>query len=122
MARCRSGILTSSVLEAVDCGGGRKYGTKRDQARYRNGDEAAHWQVREHPDERMLAPFTGHLLRAAALARADRVLDIGCGMGSANPDGRENLAGMSRTRGRLVGVSGVARHRAQLPASGGQPS
>jgi precorrin-6B methylase 2 len=30
----------------------------------------------------MLAPFTGHLLTSAAIGRADRVIDIGCGTGS----------------------------------------
>jgi SAM-dependent methyltransferase len=53
-----------------------------EQARYWNGDEAAHWLVHEQRYERMLAPFTGHLLAAAAIGGADRVLDIGCGTGS----------------------------------------
>jgi hypothetical protein len=30
----------------------------------------------------MLAPFTSHLLAAAAIGRADRVVDLGCGTGS----------------------------------------
>jgi cyclopropane fatty-acyl-phospholipid synthase-like methyltransferase len=30
----------------------------------------------------MLAPFTGHLLDAATLGGADRIIDIGCGTGS----------------------------------------
>jgi SAM-dependent methyltransferase len=53
-----------------------------EQARYWNGDEAAHWLVHEGRYERMLAPFTRHLLTAAAIGRADRVVDIGCGTGS----------------------------------------
>lgn len=53
-----------------------------EQARYWNADGAAHWLVHEERYERMLAPFTGHLLAAAALGGADRVIDIGCGTGS----------------------------------------
>lgn len=50
--------------------------TNEEQARYCNGDEAAHWLVHQERDERMLAPFTGRLLTAAASGRADRVVDI----------------------------------------------
>jgi hypothetical protein len=53
-----------------------------EQARYWNGDEAAHWPVHESRYERTLAPFTDHLLAAAAIGRADRVVDVGCGTGS----------------------------------------
>src|SRR5215216_2811913 len=52
------------------------------QAQYWNGPEASHWLVHEHRYERMGAPFTRLVLDAAALARTDRVLDIGCGTGS----------------------------------------
>lgn len=53
-----------------------------DQARYWNGQEAAHWLAHEDRYDRMLAPFTDHLLGTAGLAAVDRVLDIGCGTGS----------------------------------------
>jgi len=56
--------------------------TNEEQARYWNGDEAVHWLVHEERYERMLAPFTDHLLTSAAIGRADRVVDIGCGTGS----------------------------------------
>jgi hypothetical protein len=36
--------------------------TNEEQARYWNGDEAAQWPVHEERYERMLAPFTDHLL------------------------------------------------------------
>jgi len=52
------------------------------QAQYWNGPEANHWLVHEHRYERMGASFTRLVLDAAAVARADRVLDIGCGTGS----------------------------------------
>jgi SAM-dependent methyltransferase len=54
----------------------------RYQAQYRNGPEAGHWLVQAHRYEPMLAPFTGLVLGAAAVARTDRVLDVGCGTGS----------------------------------------
>jgi SAM-dependent methyltransferase len=56
--------------------------TNEEQARYWNGDEAAHWVVHEQRYERMLAPFTDHLLAAAAIGRAERILDVGCGTGA----------------------------------------
>jgi cyclopropane fatty-acyl-phospholipid synthase-like methyltransferase len=52
------------------------------QAQYWNGPEANHWLAHEHRYERMGAPFTRLVLDAAAVARTDRVLDIGCGTGS----------------------------------------
>jgi SAM-dependent methyltransferase len=57
-------------------------GPNNDQAEYWNGPEAGHWLVHEHRYERMLAPFTRLVLDVAAVARTDRVLDIGCGTGS----------------------------------------
>src|SRR5262245_12304227 len=52
------------------------------QGQYWNGPEASHWLVHEHSYERMGARFTRLVLDAAAVARADRVLDVGCGTGS----------------------------------------
>jgi hypothetical protein len=52
-------------------------GTNEDQARYWNGPEIDHWLVHEHRYERMLAPFTRMVLDTAAVAQADRVLDVG---------------------------------------------
>lgn len=52
------------------------------QDQYWNGPEANHWLVHEHRYERMGASFTRLVLDAAAVARTDRVLDIGCGTGS----------------------------------------
>jgi cyclopropane fatty-acyl-phospholipid synthase-like methyltransferase len=52
------------------------------QAQHWNGPEANHWLVHEHRDERMGAPFTRLVLDVAAVARSDRVLDIGCGTGA----------------------------------------
>jgi SAM-dependent methyltransferase len=56
--------------------------TNEEQARYWDSDESAHWLVYEDHYERMLAPFTGHLLTSAAIGSDDRVIDIGCGTGS----------------------------------------
>jgi SAM-dependent methyltransferase len=88
--------------------------TNEEQARYWNGDEAAHWLVHEQRYERMLAPFTDHLLTAAAIGRADRVLDIGCGTGSTT-----RAAGRVAIEGEALGVDlsaamlRRAAHRAQ---------
>jgi SAM-dependent methyltransferase len=73
--------------------------TNEEQARYWNGDEAAHWLAYEDRYERMLAPFTGHVMTSAAIGRADRVIDIGCGTGS-----RTRAAGRVATGGQALGV------------------
>ncbi len=73
--------------------------TNEEQARYWNGDEAEHWLVHEERYERMLAPFTDHLLTSAAIGRADRVIDIGCGTGSTT-----RAAGRVAIEGEALGV------------------
>jgi SAM-dependent methyltransferase len=70
-----------------------------EQARYWNGDEASHWLVHEERYERMLAPFTDHLLTSAAIEPSDRILDIGCGTGSTT-----RAAGRAATEGQALGV------------------
>src|SRR5215207_3552260 len=88
--------------------------TNEEQARYWNGDESAHWLVHEERYERMLAPFTGRLLIVAAIGRADRVVDIGCGTGSTT-----RAAGRVAIEGGALGVDlsaamlRQAAHRAQ---------
>jgi SAM-dependent methyltransferase len=72
--------------------------TNEAQARYWNGDEAGHWLAYEDRYERMLAPFTGHVLTSAAIGRADWVVDIGCGTGSTT-----RAAGRT-TEGEALGV------------------
>jgi len=81
-----------------------------EQARYWNGDEAAHWLTHEDRYEAMLAPFTGHLLTAAGVCGTDRVLDVGCGCGSTT-----RTAGRLATGGGALGVdlSGQLLHRAE---------
>jgi SAM-dependent methyltransferase len=73
--------------------------TNQEQARYWNGGEATHWLVHEERYERMLAPFTGHLLTAAAIGRAGWVVDIGCGTGSTT-----RAAGRIAIEGEALGV------------------
>ena len=73
--------------------------TNEERARDWNGDEAAPWPVHEERYERMLAPFTGHLLTAAAVGRADRVVDVGCGAGPTT-----RAAGRVAIEGEALGV------------------
>jgi hypothetical protein len=56
--------------------------TSEGQARYWNSDEAARWLLHEQRDERMLAPFTAHLLTAAGIECAERVISDGVLLGS----------------------------------------
>jgi SAM-dependent methyltransferase len=74
-------------------------GPNEDQARYWNGPDASKWLVDEDRHERMLAPFTGRVLDAAAVAPGDRVLDVGCGTGSTTC-----AAARAAGEGRALGV------------------
>jgi SAM-dependent methyltransferase len=65
----------------------------------RSDDAPARWLLHAERHERMLAPFTGHLLKAAALGRDDQVVDIGCGTGSTT-----RAAGKTVIEGSALGV------------------
>jgi SAM-dependent methyltransferase len=86
--------------------------TNQEQARYWNGDEARHWLVHEQRYERMLAPFTDHLPAAAAIGRADRVVDSGCGTGSVT-----RAAGRVAVQGAALGWTCPRRCCAGRPAA-----
>jgi SAM-dependent methyltransferase len=70
-----------------------------DEQAARSGDAAARWLLHEEHHERMLAPFAGHLLTAAAVGRDDQVVDIGCGTGSTT-----RAAGRIVVKGKALGV------------------
>lgn len=70
-----------------------------EQARYWNGDEALHWVAHEARYERMLAPYTGHLLAAVDVHPRNRVLDVGCGCGATS-----RAAARLATDGDVLGV------------------
>jgi len=88
-----------------------------EQFEYWNGPEGQHWVDRDTLFDAMLAPFVEPLLDAAAIANADRVLDIGCGNGATS-----RAAARRAANGRVVGVdiSGpmVARARERADAEG----
>ena len=69
-------------LKALTAGYGDPGGDQRGAGHYWNGEEAAHWLAHEQRHVRMPAPFTDHLPAAAAIGGADRVLDLGCDIGS----------------------------------------
>ena len=70
-----------------------------EQVEYWNGQEGAHWLDQEARYETMLAPLTAHLLRAAAVERTDRILDVGCGCGATT-----RAVGRSAAEGHALGV------------------
>jgi predicted TPR repeat methyltransferase len=76
-----------------------RHAANDEQAGDWNADEAAHWLVHEERYERTLAPFTDHLLAAAAIGRVDQVIDIGCGTGSTT-----RAAGRVAIEGAALGV------------------
>ena len=92
--------------------------TNEEQARYWNGDESAQWLVHEERYERMLAPFTGRLPTAAAVGRADRVVDIGCGTGSTTREAEyaRLLCVQGRSIGQTVAPADAASDTSMLTA------
>jgi SAM-dependent methyltransferase len=60
--------------------------TNADQLRAWNGDEGAYWAAHAEYFDRSVAAHHARLMAAAAIARDDRVLDIGCGTGQTTRD------------------------------------
>jgi SAM-dependent methyltransferase len=84
-----------------------------DQARVWDGDEGDHWVAHQARYEAMIGVFTDRLLAAAALAKGDRVLDIGCGCGQTT-----RLAARQTPSGLALGIdlSTAMLDRARLQA------
>ena len=84
------------------------------QVRNRNAGEAAHWPVHQGRNERTLPPFTGHLLAAAAIGRADRVALIGYGTRpTTRAAGRTAIDGQARALDLSTAMPRQAARRAQ---------
>lgn len=75
-----------------------------EQLRAWDGDEGAYWAEHAARFDRSIAPYHRRLLAAAAIARSDRVLDIGCGTGQTTRD-----AARAATDGSALGVDLSAR-------------
>jgi SAM-dependent methyltransferase len=60
--------------------------TNADQLGAWDGDEGAYWAAHADYFDRAMAGYHGQLLDAAAIAAADRVLDLGCGTGQTTRD------------------------------------
>jgi SAM-dependent methyltransferase len=73
--------------------------TNADQAALWDGEEGAHWVRHQRRYEDLTGGFTAPLLDAAAVAEADRVLDIGCGSGQTT-----RLAAQQARQGRALGI------------------
>ncbi|HWC69068.1 MAG TPA: methyltransferase domain-containing protein [Acidimicrobiales bacterium] len=70
-----------------------------EQLRAWDGDEGAYWATHAEYFDRAVAEHHRQLLAAAAIAEADRVLDIGCGTGQVTRD-----AARAATGGSALGV------------------
>lgn len=74
--------------------------TPQDQAAYWNDDGGRRWVENIERVERMLRPLSDHLLRAAAPAAGEHVLDVGCGGGTTSAA----LAEAVGTSGQVLGA------------------
>lgn len=87
-----------------------------DQIAYWNGPSGEVWRARQEDQDILLAPVLDVLLRRAAPASGEVVLDIGCGCGSTSIE----LARRVMPRGRVIGVDISApmlqRARERVPA------
>ena len=89
-----------------------------DQAAHWNSNEqVARWVARQEQHDRMLAPFTGLLLDAAALSGGDQVLDVGCGCGTTTLTAARMVARGAAT-GVDLSVPMLARARERAAAAG----
>src|SRR5262249_38849295 len=71
--------LTEATALHVDPG-------NAEQARAWDGDEGAYWAGHADRFDKAVAAYHDRFLAAAAIGRADRVLDIGCGTGQTTRD------------------------------------
>jgi len=87
----------------------------RDQAEHWNSAEQAdRWVTHQERFDRMLAPFTGMILGAAALSAGDHVLDVGCGCGATTLDAARAVAPGTSTG---IDLSGPMLARARQNAA-----
>src|SRR5262249_7800652 len=107
--------LTEATALHVDPG-------NAEQARAWDGDEGAYWAGNADRFDKAIAAYHGRFLAAAAIGRADRVLDIGCGTGQTPRDAARaaadgltlgvDLSGqMSAPARRLAAEHGIANVR-----------
>ena len=75
----RGGLMTSTHALSVDP-------SNVEQLRAWDGDEGAYWAEHAEYFDRSISAYDSHLFAAAAIGRADRVVDLGCGTGQTTRD------------------------------------
>jgi SAM-dependent methyltransferase len=86
-----------------------------EQDEYWNAAEATHWVEYQDRYDALLAPLERHLLRGAAIASRDHVLDVGCGCGAttraaARTASAGDALGMDLSEAMLERAREVAEH------------
>lgn len=83
-----------------------------------NGIVGAKWVAAQDRLDRMLAPFSAALLKAAHVAHGERVLDIGCGCGATTLEFARAAGATGRVLGVDISVPMVGRARERADAEG----
>jgi SAM-dependent methyltransferase len=84
---------------------------------WNTGDGVAHWITNQARYDRMHAPFTALILKAAALRPGENVLDVGCGCGGTTL-AAARLVAPGRAAGLDLSGPMLARARADAEAAG----
>src|ERR1700689_472947 len=92
------------------------HASNADQATYWNGPGGGHWIDRQEMQDGLLAPIAACLLKAAAAAPGDRVIDPGCGWGPTTLEVARSTGASGRALGVDISAPMVARAKERAAA------
>ena len=86
-----------------------------DQAAYWNGAAGCRWTTHQETLDRVLQPIQGLLLEWAAVAAAERIIDIGCGCGTSTVELARRIGRNGSVMGLDISAPMLARARELAP-------
>ncbi len=93
-------------------------GPNAEQIEYWNSDRAARWVANEDRLDALIGPFGAMAIEAAAPARGERVLDVGCGCGATSLALGERVSTTGHVLGVDISTPMVERARARARDAG----